>query len=423
MQTRFSNRQLENPKIAEAEHIIRSCVHCGFCTATCPTYMLTGNELDSPRGRIYLIKEMLENDRPATEVEARHIDKCLTCLSCMTTCPSGVHYAHLLAQGRAHIEKTYKRPLKNNIIRSLLSAILPYPTRFKWAIRASKLITPFKRLLPAEFKAMLGLKVILSTEKLAETSEAQGQKKYRMGLHGGCVQRAVGEHINIATAAFLTRRGVELITPKSVGCCGAITEHMGKNEVALNTAKAYIDGWIEEIEKGTLDAIVINTSGCVTSIKDYGHMFKDDPHYADKAMRISSLAKDITEVIEQIGLGESKIDNAPSVAYHSACSLKHGQKIIGLPKQLLIEAGFEVRDIKESHICCGSAGTYNILESYMAEKLKKRKVTNIEATKADVIASGNIGCNIQIGSGTDIPTVHIIELLNWATGGKKPANL
>lgn len=423
MQTRFSEDQLENPKIAEAEHIIRSCVHCGFCMATCPTYILTGNELDSPRGRIYLIKEMLENERPATKVEARHIDKCLTCLSCLTTCPSGVHYAHLLAQGRVHIEKTYKRPLKERLIRSILAVILPYPTRFKWAMRAAKLITPFKGLLPVEFKAMLGLKVDLSTEQLAEISQAQGQKQYRMGLHGGCVQRSVGEHINIATAEFLSRRGVELVTPKSVGCCGAITEHMGKNEAAIETAKAYIDGWSEEIEKGALDAIVINTSGCGTSIKDYGHMFKDDPDYANKAKRVSELARDISEVIDQIGLGDVSLPEKISVAYHPACSLRHGQKIINLPKQLLIDAGFELKEINESHICCGSAGTYNILESEMAEKLKVRKVANIEATKADVIASGNIGCNIQIASGTDIPTVHIIELLNWATGGKKPANL
>lgn len=423
MQTRFSQSQLENPKIAQAEHILRSCVHCGFCNATCPSYIITGNELDSPRGRIYLIKEMLENDRAATKVEVRHLDKCLTCLSCMTTCPSGVHYAHLLAQGREHIEKTYKRPLKMRLIRSLLASILPYPARFKWALRASKLMVPFKGLLPAEFKATLELNVALSTDKLDETSEAQGQKKYRMGLHAGCVQRAVGEHINIATAAFLVRRGVELITPPNVGCCGAITEHMGKNEAAYETAKAYIDGWIAEIERDALDAIVINTSGCGTSIKDYGHMFKDDPDYADKAKLVSKLAKDITEVIDQIGLGEVNLPDKISVAYHPACSLSHGQKIINLPKQLLTEAGFEVKEINESHICCGSAGTYNILESEMAEKLRSRKIANIEATKADVIASGNIGCNIQIGSGTDIPTVHIIELINWATGGKKPAEM
>ncbi|MEZ5758611.1 MAG: glycolate oxidase subunit GlcF [Emcibacteraceae bacterium] len=420
MQTRFSQKQLEDPKTAEAEKILRNCVHCGFCMATCPTYLLLGNELDSPRGRIYLIKEMLENDRAATEVEVEHLDKCLTCLSCTTTCPSGVDYAHLLAHGRSHIEKTFKRPLGERLFRDLLSTILPYPNRFKLAVRASNLLRPFKTVLPDKLRAMIELRPPLSHEKAPQLTNAKGNSKYRMGLSAGCVQRAVGEHINLATLEFLSNHGVEVVVPPAVGCCGALDEHMGKSENAINIAKRYIDGWISEIENGKLDTIVINTSGCGTSIKDYGHMFRHDPDYADKAKMVASLAKDISEVINEIGLGKTQIPDNINVAYHSACSLNHGQKIGDLPARLLKQAGFNVSYLKESHICCGSAGTYNIIQPEIARELRARKIKNIEATKADVVASSNLGCNIHIASGTDIPALHVIELLNWATGGKKP---
>ncbi|HPF46100.1 MAG: glycolate oxidase subunit GlcF [Alphaproteobacteria bacterium] len=420
MQTRFSQKQLEDPKTAEAEKILRNCVHCGFCMATCPTYLLLGNELDGPRGRIYLIKEMLENDAPATKVEVEHLDKCLTCLSCTTTCPSGVDYAHLLAHGRSHIEKTYKRPLTERLFRGMLSTILPYPNRFKLAIRASGFISPFKSFLPDKLRAMLDLRPPLSHERAPQITKAREKTKYRMGLSAGCVQRAVGEHINLATLEFLSNHNVDVVMPPAVGCCGALDEHMGKSENAIKTAKRYIDGWMAEIEKGPLDAIVINTSGCGTSIKDYGHLFRHDPVYAEKAKKVATLAKDISEVITMIGLGETKIKNTIHVAYHSACSLNHGQKIGDLPALLLKEAGFKVSHIKESHICCGSAGTYNITQPEIATELRSRKIKNIEATKADVVASSNLGCNIHLASGTDIPVLHVIELLNWATGGKKP---
>ncbi|MCP5381651.1 MAG: glycolate oxidase subunit GlcF [Kordiimonadaceae bacterium] len=420
MQTRFSQKQLEDPKIADAEKILRNCVHCGFCMATCPTYLLLGNELDGPRGRIYLIKEMLENDRPATEVEVEHLDKCLTCLSCTTTCPSGVDYAHLLTHGRSHIEKTYKRPLLERLFRGMLSMILPYPNRFKLAARTSGLMTPLKSFLPDKLRAILDLKPPLSNVRAAQLTKARGKPKYRMGLSAGCVQRAVGEHINLATIEFLSNHNVDVVVPPAVGCCGALDEHMGKSKNAIMTAKRYIDGWIAEIEKGNLDAIVINTSGCGTSIKDYGHLFRYDPDYAEKAKLVASLAKDISEAVSEIGIGETQITDKINVAYHSACSLNHGQKIGDLPARLLKDAGFTVSPIKESHICCGSAGTYNITQPEIAGELRERKIKNIEATNADVIASSNLGCNIHIASGTDIPVLHVIELLNWATGGKKP---
>ncbi len=418
MQTRFSKKQLQNPKIAKAEKIIRNCVHCGFCLATCPTYVIEANELDSPRGRIYLIKEMLENDRAATKIEAEHIDKCLSCLSCVTTCPSAVDYMHLVDDARVHIEETYKRPFFEHILRRFLAFSMPRPLFFKGFLMAGNIAKPFASFLPRQLEAMLELMPKASKVKTKNLSPVQGKKQYRMGLHAGCVQRAVGEHINIATAEFLTRRGVELVIPQHSGCCGALSHHLGYEKDAMAMARAYIDSWKDDIDN--LDAIVINTSGCGVSIKDYGTLLEDDPKYAAPARRISALAKDITEVIGEIGLGTVTLSEEIAVAYHPPCSLQHGQKIINLPKQLLIEAGFLVCDIKESHLCCGSAGTYNITQPQMATKLKNRKIANIEKTNAAMIASGNLGCIIQIASGTDMPVFHTIELLNWATGGKKP---
>ena len=423
MQTRFNETQLRDPKTASAEGIIRNCVHCGFCTATCPTYVLLGNELDSPRGRIYLIKEMLENDRAATKVEVEHIDKCLSCFSCVTTCPSGVDYTHLIDHARSHIEKTYQRPFKDKFLRGFLAYIFVRPKFFTWLISLTSIAKPFKMFLTKEFKAMLELTPQISIDQVAPLTAAKGVKKYRMGLHAGCVQRAIGENINTATVDFLSRRGVEVIVPTSVGCCGAVTQHMGKEQASLQTAKAYIDGWTAELESGELDAIVINTSGCGTTLKDYGYLFKDDPIYAERAKVISNLAKDITEVIADIGIGKVTLSDLPSVAYHPACSLKHGQKIIDLPEQLLEQAGYEVRTINESHLCCGSAGTYNITHPDIAKKLRDRKLININATNAAVIATGNLGCIMQLTSGTNLPTLHTIELINWATGGTKPETL
>ncbi len=423
MQTRFNKAQLGDPKTANAEGIIRNCVHCGFCTATCPTYILLGNELDSPRGRIYLIKEMLENDRAATEVEVEHIDKCLSCLSCVTTCPSGVDYMHLIDHARNHIEKTYQRPLKDKMLRKCLAYVLVRPRILKWLISLSFIAKPVKMLLPKELRAMLELMPQKSIDQVAALTATNGAKKYRMGLHAGCVQRVIGENINTATVDFLSRRGVEIVAPPSMGCCGSLTQHMGKEDISIKTAKAYIDGWTDELVNGKLDAIVINTSGCGTTIKDYGYLFKDDPIYAERANAISDLAKDITEVVADIGLGDVTSSDLPSVAYHPACSLKHGQKIIDLPMQLLEQAGYKVHAINESHICCGSAGTYNITHPDIAKRLRSRKLSNIKATNAQVIATGNLGCIVQLSSGTKIPTLHTIELINWATGGKKPVGL
>lgn len=431
MQTNFTPQQLEDPGVALSEKILRSCVHCGFCTATCPTYVTLGNELDSPRGRIYLIKDMLENDRAADEKTVTHIDRCLSCLACMTTCPSGVNYMHLVDNARAHIEKTYKRPFFNKLTRNVLAAVLPYPNRFKMSLYAARLGRPFAPILKAisplkSFGAMLELAPakIDAPSKYAEagTHKAAQTKRGRVSILTGCAQPVLKPGINEATIKLLNRLDVEVVVPKGEGCCGALVHHMGREEQALDDARRNVDAWMAEVENGGLDAVIITASGCGTTIKDYGHMLRFDPEYAEKAERVSALAKDITEYLSSIELPEPSIKPNLIVAYHSACSMQHGQKITEAPKNLLTAAGFDVRSPAEGHLCCGSAGTYNIMQPEISAQLKARKVKNIEATNADVISTGNIGCITQISTGTDIPLVHTIELLNWAYGGDQPEN-
>jgi glycolate oxidase iron-sulfur subunit len=435
MQTSFTPEQLADPQVAFSEKILRRCVHCGFCTATCPTYVTLGNELDSPRGRIYLIKDMLENGRAADEEVVTHIDRCLSCLSCVTTCPSGVDYMHLVDHARIHIEETYKRPLADRLIRNLLAAVLPYPDRFRTALILARLGRPFAPLL----KRVSALKPLAAMLELAPKSFAgaaskmhaepqpvAGKRRGRVAVLSGCAQTVLDPGINAATLRLLARFGIEVVIPEGEGCCGALVHHMGREAEALDFARRNIDVWMREIEKGGpgegLDAIIITASGCGTTIKDYGHMLRLDPAYAEKAARVSALAKDVTEYLATLDLPQQERRNL-TVAYHSACSMQHGQRITTAPKLLLKGAGFTVRDPAEGHLCCGSAGTYNILQPEISAQLKARKVKNIEATKADVIATGNIGCMSQIGSGTAIPIVHTVELLDWAYGGEKPAKL
>ena len=430
MQTHFSPAQLRDPGVSEAEKILRKCVHCGFCTATCPTYVTLGNELDSPRGRIYLIKDMLENGRPADEEIVRHVDRCLSCLSCMTTCPSGVNYMHLVDHARAHIEKTYKRPFINRFLREILAQVLPYPSRFRAALKLAKLGKPFASL----FRNSQALRPIAAMLDLApqnlpaavpiETvSAAKGEKRGRVAILNGCAQPVLNPGINAATLRLLNRFGIEVVTPKGEGCCGSLVHHMGREEQALEQARHNVDVWTREIEAGGLDAIIVTASGCGTTIKDYGYMLRLDPAYSEKAARVSSLAKDITEYLASIELPEPDVPQALTVAYHSACSMQHGQKITRQPKDLLSRAGFKVKEPLEGHLCCGSAGTYNIMQPEIATKLRDRKVKNIEATGADLIATGNIGCMTQIATGSKLPIVHTVELIDWAYGGPKPQGL
>jgi glycolate oxidase iron-sulfur subunit len=431
MQTNFSLTQLANAETAEAEGIIRKCVHCGFCTATCPTYVTLGNELDSPRGRIYLIKEMLENDRPADARTALHVDRCLSCLACTTTCPSGVDYMHLIDHARVHVERTYKRPAMVRLQRALLAWFMTSAKRFRLAMRLAALGRPFAGVMkkvPAlkAFGAMLELapKSLPPKSRFAEPGSfpAKGPRRRRVAMLTGCVQPAIDPGINEAAIELLTTLGVEVVLPKGEGCCGSLRHHMGHEGPAHDAAKGAIDAWIAEMDGQGLDAIVITASGCGTTIKDYGHMFRHDPAYAEKARRVSAIATDVTEFLDTLDLPEQP-PRGLTVAYHSSCSLQHGQKVTIQPKALLRRAGFAVKEPAEGHLCCGSAGTYNMLHSDIADQLKARKVRNLKALKPDVIAAGNLGCITQIGSAADIPVVHTVELINWAFGGKKPAGL
>lgn len=423
MKTEFTEQQLQDPGIARANEILRACVHCGFCTATCPTYQVLGDELDSPRGRIYLIKDMLESGRPADEKTVKHVDRCLSCLACMSTCPSGVHYMHLVDHARAHIEATYRRPFSDRALRWILAKVLPHPTRFRLALLGAKIARPFRALMPdARLRAMLDMapKHIppVSRNDDAQVFPAMGERKMRVALMTGCAQKALNTDINDATIRVLRRLGCDVVIAKDMGCCGALTHHMGKVEDSHSAAARNIKAWMAEAQNGGLDAIVINTSGCGTTVKDYGHMFRNDP-LADQAARVSALAMDVSEVLAKLDI---PADVAPKmrVAYHAACSLQHGQQIKTTPKDLLRKAGFEVVEPADSHLCCGSAGTYNLMQPDISGQLKARKVRTLEAKSPDVIAAGNIGCMMQIGSGTEVPIVHTVELLDWATGGPKP---
>ena len=431
MQTNFSLAQLADAHVAESEQILRKCVHCGFCTATCPTYVTLGNELDSPRGRIYLIKDMLENGRAADEEIVTHIDRCLSCLSCMTTCPSGVHYMHLVDHARAHIEQTYRRPFLDRTIRAVLAAVLPYPARFRFALGLARFGRPFaglfdkvRPLQPLAAMLRLAPSSVPAKQDAVSAAPAQGvQRRGRVAILAGCAQSVLDPGINASTARLLARFGVEVVVPAGEGCCGALVHHMGREDDALAAARRNVDAWTREIEAGGLDAIIITASGCGTTIKDYGFMLRLDLAYAEKAARVSALAKDITEYLATLDLPEPDTRPGLTVAYHSACSMQHGQKILRQPKDLLARAGFHVREPAEGHLCCGSAGTYNILQPEISRTLRDRKVRNIEATGAVAVATGNIGCITQIASGSNLPVIHTVQLLDWAWGGPKPAML
>ena len=426
MQTHFTEDQLKDPGIQRANEILRACVHCGFCTATCPTYQVLGDELDSPRGRIYQIKDMLENERVPDAKTVLHVDRCLSCLACMTTCPSGVHYMHLVDHAREYIENNYKRPFMDRALRWVLARILPYPTRFRFALLGAKIGRPFAFLMPdARLRAMLEMapKSIppVSRNDDPQSFAPEAPKKMRVALMTGCAQKALNTDINDATIRLLRRLGCEVVVAEGAGCCGALTHHMGKAKESHATAAKNIRAWCKEMDGEGLDAIVINTSGCGTTVKDYGHMFRNEA-LAEDAKRVSDIAMDVSEVLMKLDLPEGA-DKETVVAYHAACSLQHGQQIKTYPKDLLKRAGFTVVEPADSHLCCGSAGTYNLMQPEISGKLKDRKVRTLEAKKPDIIAAGNIGCMVQIGSGTPVPVVHTVELLDWATGGPQPPAL
>jgi len=431
MQTSFSLAQLLDPQTAASEKILRACVHCGFCTATCPTYVLLGDELDSPRGRIYLIKDMLEQGKPPSREVVKHIDRCLSCLACMTTCPSGVNYMHLVDHGRERIEKTYKRPLADRAIRALLARVLSDPAKFRLAVTAGLIARPLAPAFHAiglkRLAAMLKLtphrKPAPPVERSGKVYRPQGERRGRVALLSGCINPVLAPSTDEAAIRLLNRHDIEVVIAAGEACCGSLVHHMGREDEALRFARNNIDAWTREIEGEGLDAILMTVSGCGVTIKDYGFMLRTDDAYAEKAARVSSLAKDVSEYLAGLALAPVKGIPRLTLAYHAACSLQHGQKILREPKELLARMGFAVRDVPEAHLCCGSAGTYNILQPDIANALRTRKVANIETLAPDVIAAGNIGCITQISAGTAIPVVHTVELLDWATGGPLPQAL
>ena len=428
METHFSKDQLKDKDNKSSEKILRKCVHCGFCNATCPTYQLLGDELDGPRGRIYLIKDMLEKKKPANEKIVKHIDRCLSCYSCMTTCPSGVNYMHLIDHGRNYIEKTYKRPFRERVIRDFLSKVLPHPKIFRIVGLLTVLVKPFKYFLPKKIREMVNLMPIKFPRKTLPNKKiypAEKRKKpiARVALLTGCVQKIISPQINEATIRLLNRHGVEVVVAKGIDCCGSLVHHLGKSELADKVFKKNISIWYEEYLNNGLDAIISNTSGCGTTLKDYGFIFRTDKDFKKKAKKIAELTKDISEYLdENVKLNfdfNSEKRNDYKIAYHSACSMQHGQKIHEIPKNLIKKTGNKVLDIPDGHICCGSAGTYNLLQNEIAKKLLKNKILNINKIKPEIISTGNIGCITQIANATKIPVLHTVEIIDWYTGGPK----
>jgi glycolate oxidase iron-sulfur subunit len=439
MQTRFTAEQLADPALAATEQIVRKCVHCGFCIATCPTYVLLGDELDSPRGRIYLIKDMLENNRAATPVIVRHIDRCLSCLACMTTCPSGVHYQHLIDHARVHVERTYRRPLGERAMRKWLAAVLPYPRRFRAALTAAALARPFARILPARLRAMLELLPERRPTSAARLRDAclerrapavpardepveprAAHARIRVAVLAGCVQSVLAPNIHAATVRLLRRAGAEVV--EIPGCCGAIVHHLGREQQTHRLAGVLVRRLHDELVQRGLDAIVANASGCGTHVKDLGFVFRTDRELAPLAAAIAERTRDVTEVLYELGLPPAHAERL-TVAYHSACSMQHGQKVERPPRALLAAAGFDVREIAEGHLCCGSAGTYNVLQPELARRLRDRKAAHAARTHAAIVATGNLGCIVQLAPVLGVPIVHTVELLDWATGGPRPAAL
>ena len=428
MLTRLSESQLAHPALAEANEVLRTCVHCGLCLATCPTYAILGDERDSPRGRIYLIKDMLEADGPADATLTRHIDRCLSCLSCMTTCPAGVDYMHLVDHARGHIEKTWERPLPERLLRTLLAVMLPNPGLARLALLAAR----GPALLAPLFGGRLGALLRLagrpahgpSWVERPQVIRARSPRRKRVALLTGCVQCVLAPEINEAAARVLARHGCEVAVVRGAGCCGALAHHLGDEARGRAQAGRTAAALARQAAEGGLDAVVATASGCGTMLKDYGHLLKDDGAHAADGARVAGLARDISEVLDGLGLaGEGGAPTAAPVAYHSACSLQHGQRVEAQPVALLRAAGFSVRTVPDGHLCCGSAGTYNMLQPELAGELGTRKAAAIESTGAALVAAGNIGCMVQIAGHTALPVVHTVELLDWATGGPAPPAL
>jgi len=421
MQTAFTDRQLADPQTAASHAEIRKCVHCGFCTATCPTYVLLGDERDSPRGRIELIKAMLEDGGSPQKSTVTHIDRCLSCLACVSACPSGVDYAQLIEQGRTHIEAHFHRPLAQRIFRSLLGAVLPRPDRLGVALALGRLARPLEPLLKSlKLSGLAALLRLVPAPVCAPDPQthypAEGCVRGRVALLKGCVEPAMSPTIRAAAIRLITRAGFDVELVEGEVCCGALSEHLGRADEAQAFAIANVKAWAQA---GPFDFIVTTAAGCGTSLKAYGHRLNGTP----EAIGAAQSSRDILEFIAEVGLPAVVRPAGLSVAYHAPCSLQHGQKLAAGLANLLVEAGFEVRPIAEGHLCCGSAGVYNILQPQLAGRLRDRKAAHIMRTRAQVVAAGNVGCIAQLSPAIDIPILHPVELLDWATGGPKPHGL
>ena len=440
MQTHFTETQLADPLIREGNAILRKCVHCGFCTATCPTFVITGDERDSPRGRIWMLREVLERPEIASEDTSYHIDRCLGCLSCTTTCPSGVDYAHLLDIGREKLDHLVPRKTTDRLMRRMLAAIIPHAPKFRMMMRLANLGRPFSFAMPQMMRAAMQklprqvpqLDTVGSrTEQFAATSSPSSSPNApyaampvkRVILLAGCAQRALDPDINASTIRVLNRLGVEVIVRKEAHCCGALAHHIGETKKADAAMRAAVNAWHDEITAGAIDSIIVNASGCGTMVKDYGHLMRHDAEMAPVAVGISAKAKDVSELLAELDLGSilqpQITSGCGTIAYHSACSLQHGQKIHDLPLALLRQAGFNVVQPVNGHLCCGSAGVYNILQPAMASELQQRKLTSLQDTGAIAVAAGNIGCITQLNGGA-LPVRHTIQFIDWASGGPQP---
>jgi len=400
MQTNISNKFKNNPHVEDAENIIRSCVHCGFCTATCPTYQLLGDELDGPRGRIYLIKQVLEGKQVTAKTQT-HLDRCLTCRSCETTCPSGVRYGRLVDIGREIVEQQVPRGFSEKAQRLLIRKIVPYPKRFASLLKVGQF---FKPVLP------VALKDKIPNVEISHSVKSNEQARKMLVLQG-CVQSVTTPQTNQAATKILQKLGIELISADKAGCCGAVSHHLSAQEEGLEFMRRNIDAWWPYVEQG-VEALVITASGCGSVVKDYGELLKHDFKYADKARRISELSKDISEVLSDEDLPKpTNGSKYKKVAFQSPCSLQHGQKLSGVVEKILEQAGFELTEVEDTHLCCGSAGTYSILQPKLSKQLQKNKLASLQDAKPDVIATANIGCQMHLASDTEVPVKHWIELL------------
>jgi len=419
MRTAFTPLQLTDPHLAEAEKNLRACVHCGICTATCPTYVLLGDERDGPRGRIVLMQNMLQAGTAPDPETVLHVDRCLSCLACRTACPSSVDYARLVDEARTHIQTTYRRPLGDKLLRWLIATVMPRPTLVRAGLFASRLMGPLVSLLPGRLQHMARLGAHTALSGPVSLPRAVLPNARRIALMPGCVQAAIAPDIDAAAARVLARRGIELVPLEGAGCCGAIVHHLGRSEDAKNWARRAIEALERAGGAAAFEGVLITATGCSAHLKDLAHLFLDDPLWLPRARAFSAACRDFLDLAEPVPREPRHL----RVAWHAACSLQNGLKLHGKGEALLAAAGFEVAAIPEGHLCCGSAGSYSILQPEIAHALRERKLANIALAQADIVASSNIGCLSHLAGADAPPLVHVAELVDWVEGGPIPVAL